>query len=105
MLIVIELFVKDQSELDSRELVAPSFCGLAAALWLLVLQTRTESCHQSVLEKSVEHAFWGNVCPVRARHATFLLTIPTSAPDLPSHGEAPQVDHSRLHTFPTKHAA
>ena len=27
---------------------------------------------------------WGNVCPARARHA-----IPTSAPDLPSHGEAP----------------
>ena len=41
----------------------------------------------------------------RARHATFLLTIPTSAPDLPSHGEAPQVDHVALHTFPTKHVA
>ena len=48
---------------------------------------------------------WGNVCPARARHATFLLTIPTSAPDLPSHGEAPQVDHIALHTFPTKHVA
>ena len=35
-----------------------------------------------------------------ARRATFLLTIPTSAPDLPSHGEAPQVDHIALHTFP-----
>ena len=35
----------------------------------------------------------------------FLLTIPTSAPDLPSHGEAPQVDHVALHTFPTKHVA
>ena len=39
-----------------------------------------------------------------ARRATFLLTIPTSASDLLSHGEAPQVDHgctpslqSRLH--------
>ena len=40
-----------------------------------------------------------------ARRATFLLTIPTSAPDLPSHGEAPQVDHIALHTFPTKHVA
>ena len=40
-----------------------------------------------------------------ARRATFLLTIPTSAPDLPSHGEAPQVDHVALHTFPTKHVA
>ena len=49
--------------------------------------------------------FWGNVCPARARCATFLLTIPTSAPDLPSHGEAPQVDHVALHTFPTKHVA
>ena len=39
----------------------------------------------------------GNVCPA--------LTIPTSAPDLPSHGEAPQVDHVALHTFPTKHVA
>ena len=35
----------------------------------------------------------GNVCPAHARRATFLLTIPTSAPDLPSHGKAPQVDH------------
>ena len=48
---------------------------------------------------------WGNVCPARARRATFLLSIPTSAPDLPSHGEAPQVDHIALHTFPTKHVA
>ena len=40
-----------------------------------------------------------------ARRATFLLTIPTSALDLPSHGEAPQVDHVALHTFPTKHVA
>ena len=47
----------------------------------------------------------GNVCPARARRATFVLTIPTSAPDLPSHGEAPQVDHIALHTFPTKHVA
>ena len=37
------------------------------------------------------------------RCATFLLTIPTSTPDLPSHGEAPQVDHIALHTLPTKH--
>ena len=43
--------------------------------------------------------------PARARRATFLLTIPTSAPDLPSHGEAPQVDNVALHTFPTKHVA
>ena len=43
--------------------------------------------------------------PARTRCATFLLTIPTSAPDLPSHGEAPQVDHIALHTFPTKHVA
>ena len=48
---------------------------------------------------------WGNVCPARARRATFLLTILTSSPDLPSHGEAPQVDHVALHTFPTKHVA
>ena len=40
-----------------------------------------------------------------ARRATFLLTIPTLTPDLPSHGEAPQVDHIALHTFPTKHVA
>ena len=31
----------------------------------------------------------GNVCPARARRATLLLTIPTSARDLPSHGEGP----------------
>ena len=40
-----------------------------------------------------------------ARRTTFLLTIPTSTPDLPSHGEAPQVDHVALPTFPTKHVA
>ena len=48
---------------------------------------------------------WGNVCPARSQRATFLLTIPTSALDLSSHGEAPQVDHVALHTFPTKHVA
>ena len=52
---------------------------------------------------------WGECLPgarpARARRATFVLTIPTSAPDLPSHGEAPQVDHVALHTFPTKHVA
>ena len=42
----------------------------------------------------------GNVCPARAWPATFLLTIPTSAPDFPSRGEAPRVDHVALHTFP-----
>ena len=46
-----------------------------------------------------------DVCPAHARRATFLLTMPNSAPDLPSHGEAPQVDHMALHTFPTKHVA
>ena len=54
-------------------------------------------------QQSISHR--GNVCPARARRATFVLTIPTSAPDLPSHGEAPQVDHIALHTFPTKHVA
>ena len=38
----------------------------------------------------------GNGCPARAQRAIFLLTIPTSAPDVPSHGEAPQVDHSAV---------
>ena len=50
-------------------------------------------------------AHGGNVCPARTQRATFLLTILTSALDLPSHGEAPQVDHVALHTFPTKHVA
>ena len=31
----------------------------------------------------------GNVCPARARRATFLLTIPTSARDLPSEKPLP----------------
>ena len=57
------------------------------------------------LQRSKPHRPWGDVCPARARRATFLLTIPTSAPDLPSHGEATQVDHIALHTFPTKHVA
>ena len=31
----------------------------------------------------------GNVCPACARRAAYLLTIPTSARDLPSDGEGP----------------
>ena len=46
-----------------------------------------------------------NVYPARAQRTTFLLPFPTSSPDLSSHGEAPQVDHVGLHTFPTKHVA
>ena len=62
--------------------------------------------HPRFKTKSTNHpAVGGNVCQARARRATFLLTIPTSAPDLPSHGEAPQVDHVALHTFPPKHVA
>ena len=64
----------------------------------------TQHLQQARAEKRQAH-LWGNVCPARARRTTFLLTIPTSAPDLPSHGEAPQVDHVGLHTFPTKHVA
>ena len=44
----------------------------------------TTSVYQVQQGRSYEQ--WGNVCPARARHATVLLTIPTSAPDLPSHG-------------------
>ena len=43
--------------------------------------------------------------PCTAPAVQIQLTIPTSAPDLPSHGEAPQVDDIALHTFPTKHVA
>ena len=32
---------------------------------------------------------WGGVCLVRARQATFVLTIPTLTPDLPSLEEPP----------------
>ena len=60
---------------------------------------------KSQLKPAVQRPVFGSVCPARTRRATFLLTIPTSAPDLPSHGEAPQVDHIALHTFPTKHIA
>ena len=31
----------------------------------------------------------GNVCPARVQRATFLLTIPTSARDLPFDGKGP----------------
>ena len=64
----------------------------------------THQAHQGRRLPRLER-LWGNVCPARARRATFLLTIPTSAPDLPSHVEAPQVDHVAMHTFPTKHIA
>ena len=47
----------------------------------------------------------GGVCSARTRHATFVSTIPTLKPDLPSPREAPQVDQSGPQTFPTKHAA
>ena len=65
-----------------------------------ITQRRNQLSH-----KTFPHRLGGNVCPARARRATFLLTIPTSAPGLPSHGEALQVDHIALHTFPIKHVA
>ena len=42
---------------------------------------------------------------MHTRHTTFVLTILTVTPDLPSPREAPQMDHSGPHTFPTKQAA
>ena len=39
--------------------------------------------------KQQDTQYGGNVCPARARRATFQLTIPTSAQDLPSDGEGP----------------
>ena len=70
------------------------------------LRESTHSAHTQRANIPCLHPpLWGNVCPARAWRATFLLTIPTSAPDFPSHGEAPQVDHVALHTFPTKHIA
>ena len=47
----------------------------------------------------------GSVCPACARRATFVLTIPTLTPDLPSPRESPQIDQSGPQAFPTKHAA
>ena len=47
----------------------------------------------------------GRVCLVHARHATFVLTILTLTPELPSPREAPQVNQSGPQTLPTKHAA
>ena len=41
------------------------------------------------VSSSLPLCLWGNVCPARAQRATFLLTIPTSARDLPSDGEGP----------------
>ena len=59
--------------------------------WLLLLPIEVVVnnilLHSATLQESPSSR--GNVCPARARRATFLLTIPTSAPDLPSHGEAP----------------
>ena len=77
---------------------------LSRVAWVYTcMSTTTQACY-TVLQAAVNRLIdpqRGNVCPARARRATFLLTIPTSAPDLPSHGEAPQVDHIALHTFPT----
>ena len=90
--------------------LAPLFCDTVPSL-----HTRTSMPRRSCLHRTLwtpltlpfitpskrDHRLGG----MFARRATFLLTIPTSAPDLPSHGEAPQVDHVALHTFPTKHVA
>ena len=75
--------------------------------WILPLMSYFLLCYISDAVPSMKQmqGLGGNVCPARALRATFLLTIPTSAPDLPSHGEAPQVNHIALHTFPTKHVA
>ena len=47
----------------------------------------------------------GNVCPARARRATFLSTIRLQPKIYPLMEKAPQIDHDGLRTFPTKHIA
>ena len=93
------------------------WCCTHLAILFVVLQLKKLLCyipggasfipcvtmHEKVGGKTT--GLWGNVCPARARRTTFLSTIPTSAPDLPSHGEAPQVDQVALHAFPTNHVA
>ena len=61
------------------------------------LHITTSTTHQ---RPHIDH-LRGTVCPARTWCATSLLTIPTSAPDLPSHGEAPQVDHIANNIGPT----
>ena len=41
--------------------------------------------------------------PVHAQRATFVLSILSLAPSLSSPWEIPQVDHTRLQTFPARH--
>ena len=48
---------------------------------------------------------WRNVCPARARRATFVLSILSLAPGLSSPWEVPQVDCTRLQTFLARHLA
>ena len=91
------------SPLDVLEKQTDNKAELKAAISEVVKLTYTTIIFRD--SKYVLDGVQGNVCPVRAQRATFLLTIPTSAPDLPSHEEAPQVDQVALHTFPTKHVA
>ena len=92
----------------ARQLATMGNIKLFGDKWGMLRELVAERRRGSVGEK-VRHPCEGNGNLVRggmfARRATFQLTIPTSAPDLPSHGEAPQVDHIALHTFPTKHVA
>ena len=54
---------------------------------------------------AVKVRVWGNVCPARARCATFVLSILALAPRLSSPREVPQVDRTGPQTFPAKHVA
>ena len=50
-------------------------------------------------------SLWGGGLHGVHPRTTFVSTIPTVTPDLPSPRGAPQIDHSGPQTFPTKHAA
>ena len=52
---------------------------------------------------SKHHRQRGNVCPARARCATFVISILALAPSLSSPWEVPQVDRTGPQTFPAKH--
>ena len=81
---------------------------LSPSFWLSVslsLRGRFRTARAQRGHSANYYVVWGNVCPARARRATFLLTTRLQSEIYPLMEKAPQMDHDGLRTFPTKHVA
>ena len=62
-----------------------------------------QTLHRDRCYSSRSETYWGYVCPARAWHATFVLSILSLALSLSPPREVPQTDRTGPQTFPAKH--